>query len=498
MSVLPAFGTPAGEAARAALVALVAGLMLAATERVHRRWHPPVEVTRKIAHVGGGLLAMSFPWLFRWPLTVVAICLAMAGLIGFAGRRGMVKGVTGVERHSHGEIYHPIAIALLFLLARHQPIFYVVSLWTLVIADAAAALLGKSYGRHTYSVQDERKSLEGSVVFFFVAFLGIHVPLLLFTGIDRAASVVVSLQLALLVTSFEAISMRGADNLVVPLATYYLLIKLTPQPATSIALQLAAQVALLVLALLLARATRFLTFAGAVAAHLTLYGAFGLGGPGWAVAPALALAGFILLEKSLPGRPAPEGRHQVRAVFYVSIVAMVLLGADNSFATLVGFRHPLGSGHPFLVPFVAALASQLAIGLLRVHRGWRHAKGARADAADHEHAPWLAWLTGGRGSGAKKGAPAPRGLTFHLISSIVLGFTVVVPVGLLAARGGSPGAWGTAALICLAAVVLYAFVLRRVRLPEGEAWELRRQTAAVAAAVLLWLPTMLAGRGAAP
>jgi hypothetical protein len=55
-----------------------------------------------------------------------------------------------------------------------------------------------------------------------------------------------------------------------------------------------------------------------------------------------------------------------------------------------------------------------------------------------------------------------------------------------------------AALICMAAVVLYAFVLRRVRLPEGEAWELRRQTAAVAAAVLLWLPSLLDGRGAAP
>jgi hypothetical protein len=427
---------------------------------------------------------------------VVAICLAIGALIVVGGRRGALAGVTGVERHSRGEIYHPIAIALLFLIAHRQPIFYVVSLWTLVIADAAAALFGRSYGRHTYTVQDDRKSLEGSVVFLFVAFLGIHVPLLLFTDIGRGASVVVALQLALLVTCFEAISMRGADNLVLPLATYYLLLKLTPQPAAGIVLQLTAQLALLAGALLLARATRFLTWAGAVAVHLTLYAAFALGGPGWTAAPALALAGFILLERRLPGRAAPEGRHQVRGVFYVSIVAVALLAADNSFATLVRSGHPLGSGHPFLVPFVAALASQLAIGLLRVHRGWRHAPGARGGSDEGEHAPWVAWLTGGSAARERREG-ARRSLASHLVSSVLLGFVAVVPVGLWAVRGGaSPGAWGAAALVCVAAVTLYALVLRRVPLPEGEAWELRRQTAAVAGAVLLWLPALLAARGA--
>ena len=492
MSVIPAAGTLAGETARLGLIGALAITLLATTELVYRRWHPPAEWTRKAVHVLGGLLAMAFPWVFGSPLTVGVLCVGVGALLAIGGRLGWLTGVTGVERRSRGEIYHPIAIALLFLLGRGQPIFYVVSLWTLVVADAAAALLGRSYGRYTYAVQDDRKSLEGSLVFFFVAFLGIHVPLLLFTDMSREATVVVSLQLALLVTSFEAISMQGADNMVVPLATYYLLLKLTPQPAAGIVLQLSVQVALLTGALVVARATRFLSWAGAVAAHLTLYAAFSLGGPAWTIAPALALAGFVLLERRVTrGSPVPEGRHQVRGVFYVSLVAVALIAVDNTFASFVGPRHPLGSGHPFFVPFVAALASQLAIGVLRARRGWRVARGqAGAPRASRAGVP--------RSVGAGRDT-AVGGSPGQLAGAALLGFAAIVPLSLWAvpfARSG--GAVAAAAGICLVSVAIYDLAYRRLPLPEGEVWDLRRQAAAVATAVLVWFPLHLAIRGAGP
>lgn len=466
---IPTAVTFAGEAARLALVGVLAVMMLVATELVYRRWHPPVEWTRKTVHVGGGLLAMAFPWVFGSPVTVVLLCVLVGAVLVIGGRLGFLTAVTGVERRSRGEIYHPIAIALLFLLGRERPIFYIVSLWTLVVADAAAALLGRSYGRHTYAVQDDRKSVEGSIGFFFVAFLGIHLPLLLFTGMSREATVVVSLQLALLLTCFEAISMQGADNLVVPLATYYLLLKLTPGTPGMIWLQLAAQLALLAGTLLLARATGFLSLAGAVAAHLTLYGAFSLGGPAWTVAPALALAGFIVLDRwAMAGAP-PRGPHQVRAVFYVSLVAVTLIALDNTFATFMGPGHPLGSGHPFFVPFVGVLASQLAIGELRRRRGWRSGAAAKPAQSGVKSAAQLAW-------------------------SALVGFVVVVPLGLWvvpAARSVAPLIM--AAGICALSVVIYA-VYRRLRLPDGETWDLRRQTAAGATAILIWFPVHLAIR----
>ena len=92
-------------------------------------------------------------------------------------------------------------------------------------------------------VTSERRSLEGSAVFLISAFVGIHLALLLLTNIERGACVLIALQLALLVTSLEAISAGGSDNLTVPLATYYLLVMLTPKPVDSVAPQLGVELA---------------------------------------------------------------------------------------------------------------------------------------------------------------------------------------------------------------------------------------------------------------
>ena len=131
-----------------------------------------------------------------------------------------------------------MGVVLLFLVGRREPVFYLISLFTLVVCDSLAALFGKAYGRHRYLVTSERRSLEGSAVFLISAFVGIHLALLLLTNIERGACVLIALQLALLVTSLEAISAGGSDNLTVPLATYYLLVNLTLRPVDRVALQL--------------------------------------------------------------------------------------------------------------------------------------------------------------------------------------------------------------------------------------------------------------------
>src|SRR5262249_38505082 len=179
---------------------------------------------------------------------------------------------------------------------------------------------------------------------------------------DRAASLLVAAQIALLVASFEAISMRGNDNVVVPLGTYYLLLKMTPKSAASIGLQLASQVGLLALTSLIAWRTRFLTLSGAIAAHLVLYAAWSLGGPGWTIAPLGALAGYLALTAWRGGaHGVPEGGHQVRAIYYTSIVGVLAIFADNSFATLMPVGTSLRAGHPFQVLCVGAFAAPLAI-----------------------------------------------------------------------------------------------------------------------------------------
>lgn len=448
------------EPLRAILVGTGFLAIFAIAELIRRRWNPPVEVTRKFVHASGGLVALTFPWIFHSPWTVLVLGIASATTLTFTRKIGWLRSVHGVERASRGDLYFPIAVFVLFLIARDRPVFYAISLFTLVVADALAALLGKTYGKSTYEIESGRKSWEGSIAFFMATFLGVHLPLLLATDIDRATCVLVALQIALLVTSFEAISLRGSDNLIVPLGTWYLLVKMSPKTADAIAVQLAVQLGLLVLVALIAWRSRVLTASGAIAAHLVLYAAFSLGGPAWSVAPALALAGLVTFAPSAARSHHESGLgYQVLGVFYVSIVAVLLIFADNTFATFLAGRGPAGP-HPFFVPFVAALAAQLGL------------------------VTYLALRTN---LNLRK---LPR-LPMAMLAA-VLGFTIIVPLSLWFVLGSIPvRAAAVAAGVCAISSVLYMTGRAMHRWPAGPLWDLRLQSLSVALAIGLLLPVHL-------
>jgi phytol kinase len=456
LEFLPAFGTPAGEVVRAALVALGFVALLGAAEAWKRIAHPPVEWTRKLVHVSGGVVSGTFPWLFATHWTVLLLGASSFSILAIAKRLGWISSVTGVERRSSGELLFPFAVYLLFAIAHGQPVFYLIALSALVFADSAAALLGSAYGRHTFMVGADRKSLEGSAAFLLVTFLAVHLMLLLAAGTEPRASVLIAAQMALLVTAFEAISMRGNDNLIVPLMTYYLLVKLTHNTWQGIAVQLLVQLGLLAAMLVLARRTRFLTLAGAIAAHLTLYAAFSLGGPTWIVAPMLALTGFLWFQGVAPPGPDESGpRHEVRQVFYVTIVPVLLLFLDNSFASFASGAR-FGWSHPFFVPFVASFAATLAIVGFRALRRRRLPRMSAAALA-----ALLAWVA-------------------------------VTPAALWVGPRAGGLALAVSALMCVLAVTLY-LVGRRLFHPQpATVWDLRLQALCVAIAAGAGLPLSIA------
>jgi hypothetical protein len=216
-------------------------------------------------------------------------------------------------------------------------------------------------------------------------FLVVLIPLLVLTEFGRGECTLIALQLALLTTCFESIAAGGSDNVIVPLAVYFLLGKMTPYDWRWVGLQLIAQLLLLVAVLVVARWNRFLSFAGAIAAHLVLYAAFSLGHPTWTVAPFLALLGYFVATALRYGSDGiPGGGHQVEGVFYVSIVATAIVFVDNLLAGSDMFTQPW-SGHPLFAPFVSALTAPLAITFVRHYRsnawpgaGWRWVAGGGA------------------------------------------------------------------------------------------------------------------------
>src|SRR5437868_2930093 len=131
-----------------ALVLVASRGLLAATNLVHRSCAIHPESARKLLHVAMGLTLAACPWIFgasAWP--VLVLCAIFIGLLAArcyspSLHCHVADVVYGVERRSRGELYFPIAVAALALVARGRPLFFTVPVLVLALADTAAAVVG--------------------------------------------------------------------------------------------------------------------------------------------------------------------------------------------------------------------------------------------------------------------------------------------------------------------------------------------------------------------
>ena len=322
-----------------AAVLLTLGLALVAIRRVQVRRQLPAEAARKALHVTMSVVALALPWLFdaNWPVIALGALafVAMAVVRVVPALRGGVGGVLhDVARPSVGDLCFPVAVGALYLLAGDSPVLYAVPLLLLGFADPAAALVGRRHGLAPYTTVDGTKSREGSVAFAAVAFLCVHVPLLLFTPVGRPESLWIAAIVAVLATIVEAVSWRGLDNLFVPLGTYAVVLRLLTFDATLLAGHAAVLLALVALAGAL-RSETTVGGAGVFGAALVAYLAWALGGTAWLLPPALV---YLLYARIWPaareadGLPHDPARrpHTAHNVFSVSSVGVLWLLAARA------------------------------------------------------------------------------------------------------------------------------------------------------------------------
>ncbi len=96
-----------------------------------------------------------------------------------------------------------------------------VSAWG--FGDAAAALIGKRFGRRKieHKLTDGKKTWEGTFSMFIVSGTAICVSLLLFSGNTWYLSLILGLLAAPLCAFVELISQRGMDTITVPISTAF-------------------------------------------------------------------------------------------------------------------------------------------------------------------------------------------------------------------------------------------------------------------------------------
>ncbi len=343
----------ARELSGAGILAGVFASIVLAAEFWARLGHPRPEWTRKLVHVGGGLACLAFPFAVSSPWTVLVMAATLAAVFALGSGLGFLKSLHGVARRTRGSEYYPLAVFLAYVLAYGRPWLYFASVLTLAVADAFAALIGGRYGRIRYRVEEDEKSLEGSLAFLGIAFAAISLPALLMTGCPAATCLLSASLVALLVTGFEAVSLRGSDNLFVPLAVCVIMSKITAKPLSEIVRQNVSLATICAGIGLLAWRTRVFNVGAAVAAVLFAYAAWSLGSWQWALPVFLGLFTYLGAEALVPVPPERARGVRVRTVTRALLPPLTLLILANAF----------GNYDFYFGPYTAAVAVVLSFAL---------------------------------------------------------------------------------------------------------------------------------------
>ena len=326
-------------------------LLLGGLRWFQRHYSPHPELPRKILHAGSGLLTLSFPFLFDrlWPvLLLTGGSASLIAAIKFLKplRKPLGGVVDGVSRTTLGEIYFPISVAVVFWLSLgRSPLLFCVPILVLTLADATGALVGLRYGQTRF--EGASKSVEGSIAFLIVAFLCIHIPLLLWTTTGRAETLLIALTMALLVMLLEGSAWRGLDNLFIPIGGFFLLQAYLPLELYELSRRFVVTLILVMVVLISRRSTTMLDdslLAGAFLCYVT----WALAGWRWIVPPAIGFIGFSLYSPDAPN----DGRR------FHTVAAMLSIWA----AAIAWLVLALWLGEPALLyPFTLVFATHVAI-----------------------------------------------------------------------------------------------------------------------------------------
>ncbi|MBN1317491.1 MAG: hypothetical protein JXA42_18560 [Anaerolineales bacterium] len=195
-------------------------LMLAIGEGLKRWQNLSSDFTRKFIHISVGMYSIIAILLFkRWEWAIIPPAAFI--VINFLDWKfGVLQAMTSSDRSNLGTVYFPISFCVIIWLFWDKPALLVSSLMPLTWGDSFAAVIGKRFGRRTYTVLNSTRSLEGSLIMFLFSAISSGLVLSIM-GVENWLGI--SLAVAAGATLMEAVSPFGADNLTIPAVSALLL-----------------------------------------------------------------------------------------------------------------------------------------------------------------------------------------------------------------------------------------------------------------------------------
>lgn len=198
----------------------------------------PTEVFRKTLHTI--FICSMFVWLYAFPnwwMASLAAILFIAMVYPILSVAEKWPGYSNLltERHG-GELKNSLLLVFIMFTILNALCWGLLGQRWLVIAcicawgfgDAAAALIGKKYGKHYLEGKyiEGRKSVEGTFAMFTVSFLSVLIVLISFANLPWFISLLIAFLTAAVSAFVELFTRKGMDTVTCPFAAAAVLLPL--------------------------------------------------------------------------------------------------------------------------------------------------------------------------------------------------------------------------------------------------------------------------------
>jgi phytol kinase len=178
-------------------------------------------VTRQIVHIGTGLLCILFPFMLHDHWFVLLLCGSFAICLFLSLQFNFLHSINAIDRISYGSLLYPLAVYGCYLAYNyfHSPLSFYLPVLTLGICDPIAAIFGKQWPYGKFHISHDTKTVTGSVAFFLSSLVLALILLHIFSPVHVPTDSLlpISLLIAASATVTEACSIKGLDNITIPL-----------------------------------------------------------------------------------------------------------------------------------------------------------------------------------------------------------------------------------------------------------------------------------------
>lgn len=203
---------------------LYIGIIIAGAKLFEKRGE---EASRKFIHIMLGnwwFIAMYF-FTNVWFAIFVPITFVIINYVSY--KQDLIKVMERKNQDGLGTVYYAVSLFILAIVSfgiYQKPILGLIPNLIMAYGDGFAAVVGKCIKSKTYKVGETKKSIAGSITMFMISLIFITIFLKTQYTFELWQTVLIGIIMSGIVTIIEAISVKGIDNISVPVSMLVMLL----------------------------------------------------------------------------------------------------------------------------------------------------------------------------------------------------------------------------------------------------------------------------------